>query len=338
MADAEEEADMSGAAGHPAAVELVMKGSIEDVRRSLTLEDVQWRSSVGDSLLCYAARRPEEVGDAGKVCRHLVEALGLPVGEVSKWNQNPLFYAAKGGIPEAIAYLRIFLEKFYRPTASKARATDGGIGPVDGNGSRLEGITTSSGPLGRMSILSAPAPAIMGGRRCFLSGTLLKSCAGQFWKVEEIQEGSYFISAKGQRLQVIGHVVHDEDMNGLVELRTDNEHVVVTETHRVVTSLVPLRTALAGTLQRGQAVAISGGSVRELIDVRCFAQSSQVVEVIFTPDEPVETFPLPINAVLTMGQRRRSPVRRSRMNQRGAFRHDVDYGAGDDVLTYDSFR
>ena len=48
---------------------------------------------VGDSLLCYAARRPEEVGDAGKVCRHLVEALGLPVGEVSElvcfgWNDN----------------------------------------------------------------------------------------------------------------------------------------------------------------------------------------------------------------------------------------------------------
>lgn len=105
MADAEEEADTPGAAGQPAAVELVMKSSLEDVRRSLTLEDVQWRSSVGDSLLCYAARRPEEVGDAGKVCRHLVEALGLPVGEVSKWNQNPLFYAARGGIPEAIAYL-----------------------------------------------------------------------------------------------------------------------------------------------------------------------------------------------------------------------------------------
>ena len=99
MADAEEEADTPGAAGQPAAVELVMKSALEDVRRSLTLEDVQWRSSVGDSHLCYAARRPEEVGDAGKVCRHLVEALGT-IQRNTRASAHPraMFNCARAGL------------------------------------------------------------------------------------------------------------------------------------------------------------------------------------------------------------------------------------------------
>jgi len=231
--------------------------------------------------------------------------------------------------------LRAFLRRFYQPTACQARVTDPAGGPVAGNGSRLAQTMASSGPPDRMSILSAPGTG--GGRRCFLSGTLLKSCGGQFWKVEELQIGNCVVSATGQRLQVMGHIVHGEASNLLVELRTDHEHVVVTGRHRVVTSLAPLQTALAQTLQRGQAVAISGGSVRELIYVRPFEQPSQVVEVLFTPDEPVETFPLPVNAVLTMGQRHRSPVRRSRMNQRRPRRNLVDEDV-DDVLTFDPWR
>jgi len=161
------------------------------------------------------------------------------------------------------------------------------------------------------------APMVEGEHRCFLKGTLIKTPDGALIPVEQLREGSRVFFRAQSSLEVVGLTIHEPKQEDVVFVKTANAQLMVSAKHRMVISLEPrLRFELAEKLRKGDSIAISDRALRKLEDVQHATTEAEMVEVMFQPDEPVETFLPPTAGVLTLGQRRRPATRRSGVNRR----------------------
>lgn len=176
--------------------------------------------------------------------------------------------------------------------------------------------------------------------RCFLSDWLLRTRRGLL-RFDELEIGDRVISAAGLELQIIDPpVIHDERLESIVKLCTEEQSVTVSPHHRVLTNLQPRQVERAKDLIPGRRVVVGDGSEIPLVDVQRKQEYCRLVEVHFHPDEPVEI--LQPTSIWTLGQRRRQQGRRSGMNRRQASAGNQEGCAGnleqdgDDLVTNDS--
>merc|ERR1712096_69348 len=96
--------------------------------------------------------------------------------------------------------------------------------------------------------------------------------------------------------------VHPAEDREVVELHAGDASLTVTGSHRVMVQRNGAQeTAYAEDLKSGDSV-LCVGAVRELDVVRKFTMNTEVVEIVFDPDDAVEAFLLPPNTILTKGQ------------------------------------
>jgi len=140
-----------------------------------------------------------------------------------------------------------------------------------------------------------------GGPKCFLPGTLLETPSGSFVRVEHVEVGWSIVSSTGSVLRIVNALSHketDHDVK-LVTLTTDSAQLTVTASHRIVTA--DGHEQLASKLNVGDGVLVSGNLPQTLRDVHHFLLKTDVIELTFYPDEPVEAFNRP-GCILSKGQ------------------------------------
>merc|ERR1719198_122906 len=174
-----------------------------------------------------------------------------------------------------------------------------------------------------MSIVSHP---ISGGKeeqkgRCFLPWLLLRTSNHELVKAASLVAGDNVLSWDGCQLEVRSVTVHPLQYQPLVELRAGEAVaeagvLTVTPSHRVMVQrgTIP-QTMPAGDLREGDPVYCSGGRLAPLTSVRIINVETEVVEISFRPDEPVEAF---LPSILSKGYGWSKTTRRSRRNVRSA--------------------
>lgn len=92
---------------------------------------------------------------------------------------------------------------------------------------------------------------------------------------------------------------HDDNIHELVELIASSARIVCTSSHRIVCESGPV---VADRLKVGDHVQVGTDGFVELTCLSKRTQAVSVFEIIFDPDEPVETRIRPPQQILTMGQ------------------------------------
>jgi len=139
--------------------------------------------------------------------------------------------------------------------------------------------------------------------RCFLKDTLFKTLSHQLVPAHQLQKHAFVSASSGAPLRVVAITIHPAEERELVEICVRGASLTVTASHRVLVqdSDGSRRTVLAAELRCEDHVFCSGGP-KQLTSLQRFTQILEVVEVAFSPDEPVEAFLLPPHAILTKGQ------------------------------------
>lgn len=137
--------------------------------------------------------------------------------------------------------------------------------------------------------------------RCFLPTTILRVSANTYIQAEAVQVGDSVISVHGQPLVVLGKIIHEEDVCDIVELRTRGASLRVTTSHRIA---VPMYSGLgekyAYELEVGDSVMVHK-RVEKLVKKLVHKMRTEVVELRFSPDEPLESFSAERWGMLTYG-------------------------------------
>eukprot|EP00928_Gymnodinium_smaydae_P063544 TRINITY_DN47099_c0_g1_i1.p1 TRINITY_DN47099_c0_g1~~TRINITY_DN47099_c0_g1_i1.p1 ORF type:complete len:243 (-),score=6.89 TRINITY_DN47099_c0_g1_i1:290-1018(-) len=185
-----------------------------------------------------------------------------------------------------------------------------------------------------VSFISA-APAPHSTCRCYLPETLFQLSSGQHVPACQLSEHTHVTSADGGVTRVMRITVLQPTDRELVELRTESgAALVVTASHKVAQP--ENRSAIAGAMKLDDVILCSSGSER-LAHVAKFVRTVGVVEIIFHPNVPVETFLPPMDVILTFGSSpqsqdvavpshnsRTSKLRRGGMRLRGRSRREQD--------------
>mmetsp|Transcript_107754 Transcript_107754/g.270978 ORF Transcript_107754/g.270978 Transcript_107754/m.270978 type:complete len:227 (-) Transcript_107754:193-873(-) len=141
---------------------------------------------------------------------------------------------------------------------------------------------------------------------CFLKDSLLLSASGAFLKACTLKQGSRILAADGEPTLVVDIKFHLCPECEVVELQVVGvPPLKVTASHRIVvgTPEGACSTLPAGQLCRGSWVVMSGGQLQELVCVnKSIGRDVEVVEIIFNPDRPVESFFAPFRNILSMGR------------------------------------
>ena len=158
---------------------------------------------------------------------------------------------------------------------------------------------------------------------CFLAGTLLRAPqVGTFVAVEQLQQDDIIQSASGNQLRV-AEIKHFEEVHECVEIAAGGCTLVVTDSHRVMVARgKQVQHKRAGALHKGDRV-LCNGNQPMLVDVRAVSQPVSAYQIVFEPDEPVETIVIQEGtikrasaAILTLGHgtkvMRRGGMRRRR--------------------------
>jgi len=144
--------------------------------------------------------------------------------------------------------------------------------------------------------------------RCFLPNTMFKVSPFTCKTVEGIRAGDHVVSFYGEELEVASVVDHDEDVQTIIELKTRNDSLRVSSTHRIVVApshgppseSVPTEKP-AQDVQQGDIV-FSSGHPQKVVKVSTHHIRTKLYEIRFVPDSPVETFVAPKWSLLTKGQ------------------------------------
>lgn len=131
---------------------------------------------------------------------------------------------------------------------------------------------------------------------------MLKTLSHHLVPVQCLELHAQVCSCTGYPLRVMMIKVHPEMVQQVVELRAGDGSLTVTGSHRVmVMRSGAQQTAYADELQPGDLVLCTGGS-RELEVARKYTMKTEIVEIVFDPDDAVEAFLLPASTILTKGQ------------------------------------
>lgn len=182
-----------------------------------------------------------------------------------------------------------------------------------------------------ITIVSAMSPsAPTGESRCYLADALFKAPHDGYIRASKLVLNSEVLSASGSLLKVSAVKSHPEEEQNLIELTTESATLTVTAAHRIVVQRRSGPQALsADALKEGEDVLISGGSTEPLLRISHFQEKVAVIELSFTPDEPVEAFRPPSSTILSQG--RACP--KTRRGRRRAGHQADDIEAEKDALT-----
>jgi len=157
------------------------------------------------------------------------------------------------------------------------------------------------------SVVSFVSGISAAGPKCFLPGSLLKMRNKSWAPVEAVHVGQWVLSYEGQPLQVKRATKHTQDEVVVTELMCPCATMRFTNSHPVVT---PEGYKLAGDLSDGDHVSIMTSlpcgvtrtETHPLTSVQSQAVGqSDVYELIFDPDKPVESFLEPTEKILSKG-------------------------------------
>lgn len=171
-----------------------------------------------------------------------------------------------------------------------------------------------------MSMLNLISAA---GSDCFLGGALFQIPGNFFVRASDLFVGSFICAAGGGFsssgiLTITSIVKVPKQQQDLVDLQTRSACLAVTATHRVVVQRRSgPQTVQASGLRVGDQVLIGSGGSEELIHVEPYTASVEIVQILFTPDEPVEALHPPRSGVLSKGHG-------FAKTRRGARKHTAD--------------
>lgn len=143
-----------------------------------------------------------------------------------------------------------------------------------------------------------------GVHRCFLPDTGFKHRDGSLQLVQNLRLGSRVVLCNGSEAMVASSPRrHERQKQHLVELITNQARLKVSADHRSI-KVTPdgtgTETCLARDLKRGDVV-IVGSCRRELTKVILSTESTELYEVAFIPDGPIEAYSIPTYGILTRG-------------------------------------
>jgi len=135
------------------------------------------------------------------------------------------------------------------------------------------------------------------GNRCYLPATIFEVSAGNYKRADRLQYGDSVQSSAGKTLRVAFHEIHLRQQRKLVTLGTAQAELTVTHDHRIQG---PGGITAASDLQVGDLV-MCGDRSQSLAKVKPFNQVTEVVEIRFDPDDPVQTRLAPRWGIETLG-------------------------------------
>jgi len=140
--------------------------------------------------------------------------------------------------------------------------------------------------------------------RCFVADALFEMPDDHFVRAGDLAAGGNICTASGETVEVETVTVVPEEVQTLMDLKTQTAVLVVTGTHRVVVQRRSgPQTLQASALRAGDSVLITGGVSEDLIHVESFEARVSVVQLTFIPDRPVEAFHPPPPSILSQGRR-----------------------------------
>lgn len=140
--------------------------------------------------------------------------------------------------------------------------------------------------------------------KCYLPRTLFQVAHSEYKEAQKLEVGDRIMSYTGAKIDVAYVGVHPRQKRDLVTLRTAQAEITVTHDHRVVVPTSQgMREVPAASLTVSDSVCV-GGRVQNLTKViRQPQQVTEIFELRFNPDEPVEARMLPSWGILTKGAR-----------------------------------
>merc|ERR1711879_619839 len=120
---------------------------------------------------------------------------------------------------------------------------------------------------------------------CFLKDTLLKTLSHHLVPVQCLELHAQVCSSSGNPLRVMMITVHPKEEQHVVEMRAGDASLTVTGSHRVMVQRGGVQeTRYADDLQPRDHV-LCVGSARELEVVRKYTMETEIVEIVFDPDD-----------------------------------------------------
>lgn len=149
-----------------------------------------------------------------------------------------------------------------------------------------------------------PRRGLVPSSRCFLPRTLLWTSESTAARVESLRVYDTVMNFKGTLITVASIQIHEEDNCDVVELRTREVALTVTSSHRV---LIPNDHGTIDTVKYATCLyagdrVFCGDRPEPLVKVLKHKQRTRCVEIVFEPDDPVESFLAPKWSVLSKGQ------------------------------------
>lgn len=136
--------------------------------------------------------------------------------------------------------------------------------------------------------------------RCYLRNTLFKVGESEYREAHAIQVDDTVWSITQNPLQVSFKKIYPREECNLIMLQTSQAFLELTIDHRIIVPGTPDSTKCAGDLKAGQTV-YCGNRPQKLTKVQPSTRPAELVELRFSPDDPVETRLLPQWGILTKG-------------------------------------
>lgn len=139
--------------------------------------------------------------------------------------------------------------------------------------------------------------AIYGAPNCFLANTAFRKPDGTFKAVQDLEVGEAVRLANGNDATIMRKVTVPRAIQDLVELVTSQASLRVSAGHPIVTENGK---KAAKDLILNERV-IVGERMRPLTNVRAFQEGTQLFDIRFDPDAPIEAFVIPNYGIHVLG-------------------------------------
>jgi hypothetical protein len=134
--------------------------------------------------------------------------------------------------------------------------------------------------------------------------------------VEEIDIDDVLVGYNGIRVTVVRAIRHESEDRELTKLQTTESSVIITSDHPIMVPRgLSQQSVPAGHLKLGDTILCASGE-QELIHLERWVEKTQVFQLSFYPDVPIETFQAMGDPILTKGcknqKTRRGGMRKAR--------------------------
>jgi len=137
---------------------------------------------------------------------------------------------------------------------------------------------------------------------CYVKRTVFETPEKEMKPAHLLKVGDQILGSVGQRLSVSYLRLHQKQSCRLVTMRTAQAELTVTFDHRIVVPNSDGTEKLARELAVGDTV-LCGSRPQKLTKLIQYETKAELVEIRFSPDEPVETRMACRYGILTKGQR-----------------------------------